>query len=62
MAGLWWLLFVGLTVVMLCLPFMHYVDSLGDEGVLLHGAERLLQGQTLYIDFFAILPPLARFD
>jgi len=50
------LLFVGLTVFTLCLPFVHSI-ALGDEGVLLHGAERLLKGQRLYIDFFEFLPP-----
>jgi hypothetical protein len=55
--GLFWLLFVGLTVFTLCLPFMHSIFALGDEGVLLHGAERLLKGQRLYIDFFEFLPP-----
>jgi hypothetical protein len=55
--GLCWLLFVGLTVFMLCLPFMHTIFGLGDEGVLLHGAERLLRGRRLYIDFFEFLPP-----
>src|SRR5262245_45260050 len=52
--ALCWLLFVGLTVFMLCLPFMHSIFDLGDEGLLLHGAERLLRGHRLYIDFFEI--------
>src|SRR5262249_37060908 len=56
-AGLCWLVFVGSTVFVLCLPFMHSIFALGDEGVLLHGAERLLKGQSLYIDFFEFLPP-----
>ena len=30
---------------------------MGDEGVLLHGAERILRGQRLYVDFFQFLPP-----
>jgi hypothetical protein len=55
--GLCWLLFVGLTVFVLCLPFMHSVLGLGDEGVLLHGAEQMLRGRRLYIDFFEFLPP-----
>src|SRR6266550_1589878 len=55
--GLCWLLFVGLTSFMICLPFMHSIFRLGDEGILLHGAERLLRGRKLYIDFFEILPP-----
>ena len=56
-AGLCWLLFVGSTVFVLCLPFMRSIFGLGDEGVLLHGAERLLRGQRLYVDFFEFLPP-----
>jgi hypothetical protein len=56
-AGLYWLLFVGSTVFVLCLPFMHSVFVLSDEGMLLHGAERLLQGQRLYVDFFEFHPP-----
>jgi len=36
---------------------MHSIFGLGDEGILLHGAERLLRGRRLYIDFFEILPP-----
>jgi hypothetical protein len=55
--GLSWLLFVGLTVFVLCLPFMHSIFGLGDEGMLLHGAERLLRGDKLYVDFFEFLPP-----
>ena len=42
---------------MLCLPFIHSIFVLGDEGYLLHGAERLLRGRRLYIDFFEFLPP-----
>ena len=41
----------------LCAPFFRYVFWLGDEGVLLHGAERLLRGEALYRDFFEFLPP-----
>jgi hypothetical protein len=33
------------------------VVTLGDEGVLLHGATRILAGEVLYRDFFGILPP-----
>jgi hypothetical protein len=42
---------------MLCLPFMRSIFGLGDEGILLHGAEQLLRGRRLYVDFFEILPP-----
>jgi hypothetical protein len=55
--GLCWLFFVGLTAFALCMPFIRSSFWLGDEGILLHGAERLLRGRRLYIDFFEILPP-----
>jgi len=42
-SGLCWLLFVGLTAFIICLPFMYSIFGLSDEGILLHGAERLLQ-------------------
>ena len=56
-SGLWWLLLVGLVTVALCLPFMQTVTGLGDEGVYLHGAERIVRGDRLYTDFFEFLPP-----
>ena len=40
-----------------CAPFFRYISSLGDEGVLLHAAVRILGGEVLYRDFFGILPP-----
>lgn len=46
-----------LLTVALCTPFFRYVFWLGDEGVVLHGAERLLRGEALYRDFFEFLPP-----
>ena len=52
-----WLPFVGLITAMLCLPFIRAIFWLGDEGVLLHGADRMLRGSTLYVDFFEFLPP-----
>jgi hypothetical protein len=50
------LLFVGLIAAMLCLPFVRLV-GVGDEGILLNGAERMLRGSRLYADFFEFLPP-----
>lgn len=38
-------------------PILRWLSWLGDEGVLLHGAVRVLDGQTLYRDVFEILPP-----
>jgi hypothetical protein len=54
--------FAGLVAVALltglaCLPFLNSVFSLGDEGILLQGADRLLRGEKLYLDFFEFLPP-----
>ena len=40
-----------------CMPFVRYVASVGDEGILVHGAMRLLGGEALYRDVFGILPP-----
>ena len=56
-SGFWLLLAVGSISVVLGLPFIRYVSWLGDEGVLLHGAERMFQGDRLYLDFFEFLPP-----
>jgi hypothetical protein len=48
---------VGLVTAALCVPLIRYVWFLGDEGVLLHGAERMLRGEKIYMDFFEFLPP-----
>jgi hypothetical protein len=53
----WWVPFVCLATVILCIPFINTVYWMGDEGVLLHGAERMLRGNRLYTDFFEFLPP-----
>lgn len=52
-----WLVGVAALTLGLCVPFRDTVFWLGDEGVLLHGAERLLQGKKLYLEFFEFLPP-----
>jgi hypothetical protein len=52
-----WLPLVGLIAAVLCAPFLHVVSSLSDEGMLLLGAERMLNGERLYADFFEFLPP-----
>lgn len=52
-----WLLFVGLVTALLCMPFSRAIFWLGDEGVLLHGADRMLRGSRLYADLFEFLPP-----
>jgi hypothetical protein len=52
----WWLLFVGVIAAVLCLPFIRTV-AMGDEGVLLEGAERMVRGSRLYADLFEFLPP-----
>jgi hypothetical protein len=53
----WWLLGVALATAALCLPFLRAIYWLGDEGILLHGAARMLEGHLLYGDFFEFLPP-----
>ena len=52
-----WLLLMALIGTASCLPFLQSVTWVGDEGVLLHGAQRLLQGDRLYVDCFEFLPP-----
>jgi hypothetical protein len=53
----WWVAAVGAITAALCAPFICYVWDLGDEGSLLNGAERMLRGEKIYIDFFEFLPP-----
>lgn len=52
-----WLLLVIFLTIALCVPFLRAVYWLGDEGVLLDAALRMLNGERLYIDFFEFLPP-----
>ena len=47
---------MGLIAAVLCVPFIRVV-GMGDEGVLLNGAERMLRGDKLYADFFEFFPP-----
>jgi hypothetical protein len=56
-AGLGSAALVGVVVAALCSPFIFAVSSLSDEGVLLSGADRMLHGGRLYLDFFEFLPP-----
>ncbi|HSE65499.1 MAG TPA: hypothetical protein VLB12_00845 [Gemmatimonadales bacterium] len=51
---LYGIIVVGLVV---SAPFFRYVGWLGDEGVLLHAAVRVVGGEVLYRDIFGILPP-----
>jgi hypothetical protein len=48
---------VALIAVVVCAPFFRFVQWLGDEGVFLHAATRILRGEMLYRDFFEFLPP-----
>jgi hypothetical protein len=57
LAAWMWAALVALLAAALCAPFMRSVFWLGDEGVLLAGAERMLHGSQLYNDFFEFLPP-----
>ena len=47
----------SLCSILLCLPYLRTFFALDDEGVLLYGADRMLQGKSLYGDFFEFLPP-----
>src|SRR5689334_12091394 len=51
------LIAVVLLTGLACLPFLNTVFGWADEGVLLQGADRLLRGEKLYLDFFEFLPP-----
>ena len=48
---------VAAIALLVCAPFFRYLQWLGDEGVLLHGAARILRGEVLYRDFFEFLAP-----
>lgn len=48
---------VVLAAVLCMAPFVDYVPWLGDEGVLLHAAARMIEGERLYADVFGFLPP-----
>ena len=53
--GLLWVTMLSAAAV--CVPFFRYVQWLGDEGVALHGADRIVRGERLYAEFFEFLPP-----
>jgi len=58
LSGRLWFLLVASVAALLCLPFIRAVFGMGgDEAVLLNGAERMLRGATIYVDFFEFLPP-----
>jgi hypothetical protein len=42
---------------LLCLPFYRSIWWMGDEGIWLNGAQRLLKGKVIYQDFFEFHPP-----
>ncbi len=49
--------FVVIVTLLVNLPFLRAVFVFDDEGILLHGAERMLRGERLYGDFFEFLAP-----
>ena len=51
-------LLVAIVSALLCLPFVNSIWLLADEGIWLHAAQRMLDGQILYRDFFEFHPPL----
>jgi hypothetical protein len=52
-----WLAAVAVVTALICMPFIQAIFLAADEGILLHGADRILQGSRLYADFFEFLPP-----
>jgi hypothetical protein len=52
-----WLVSVAVVTAMICMPFIRAIFLAGDEGIMLHGADRILKGSRLYADFFEFLPP-----
>lgn len=48
---------VAAFALLVCGPVSRYLGSLADEGILLHGAVRLLRGEVIYRDFFEVVPP-----
>src|SRR5262245_7520749 len=52
-----WLYAIAAVSIVYCIPAFRLVASLSDEGIVLHGAARLLDGQVLYRDFFEIIGP-----
>jgi hypothetical protein len=44
--------------IAICVPFFHYVAWLGDEGILLNAARRMMRGEHIYRDFFEFMQPL----
>ena len=48
---------IALATLVFCAQFWLYVHWLGDEGIFLHAAVRILGGEVLYRDFFELLPP-----
>lgn len=48
---------IAVFTAFLCMPFLHFVGWLGDEGIWLGGADRMLRGDVLYLDFFEFHPP-----
>lgn len=51
-------LLVAIVTALLCIPFTRSIWLLADEGIWLHAAQRIIDGQILYRDFFEFHPPL----
>jgi hypothetical protein len=49
--------FAGVFILLLCLHGNRLLLSTDDEGICLEAAQRMLAGQKLYVDFFAIVSP-----
>jgi len=55
----WLALLIGLATFVYLVPFYRFITLNADEGVVLQGAQRILDGQIPYRDFFSFLPPLS---
>jgi len=55
----WGAWLVPLVTALLCVPFLQTLYWMGDEGLILGGAQRLIEGRRLYVDFFEVVPPLS---
>lgn len=56
-AELWKALLVSAVAFVYLLPFFRYTSLNADEGIVLQGAQRILEGQILYRDFFSFYTP-----
>src|SRR5579864_1137484 len=56
-AELWKALLIAVGAFVYLFPFLRYTSLNADEGIVLQGAQRILEGQVLYKDFFSFYTP-----